>query len=334
MPDSHTLLLTKADREMPLRYDLMAPHVFLRDSSRIYVPTKRQDVYASPNPITKIGELDGVVSTRFTVRPRLSASSGLGEVKDTAEKKANLKSFARSHLVTLQPQSELRANVKAASRGVTLSPGREDSMLQKHTIPPARRQASESLTKTSTGSRTFFKIHRRGAKLATVKFMRPTWRLGETIPLLLDFRGADTTCHAFCASLETIEEVDASIALRSSSSIARATRRVHAQVARSSTSSEITFLELAIPRNSAPDFQTSGISMRWVLRLDFTTSSVAASCSQPAHISEVVSIDERALVSSAIQELSCEHIDVLVPLRIHGSWSDNYDADKRVELSL
>ena len=74
-------------------------------------------------------------------------------------------------------------------------------------------------TKSSTNR---FDIHRGGQRVATIMLARSAYRLGERLIAGLDFREAVLPCYTVHAFLETVEEVDESIALRSSSSITRA----------------------------------------------------------------------------------------------------------------
>ena len=188
---------------------------------------------------------------------------------------------------------------------------------------PAKYEAAKTPRVTNmlnTGPGTlFFNIHRKGHKVATVKALRATCRLGETVPLIVDFQGCDILCHSLRATLETVEEVHSSVAVRSETSIARATRRIYAQTTRNTLYSDSIFLEFPIPRNSTPAFKTSVIEMRWILRFNFMTSAESSSKVESEGQLEAALFDERGTVSSAPPILSCGNLEVVVPIQVGSS---------------
>jgi len=164
-----------------------------------------------------------------------------------------------------------------------------------------------------------FQIQRGGEKVAVIMLARPAYRLGETVTAVVDFREASVRCYSLHVSLETSEIVDPSIALRSNSSIHRATRRVHSTSFEDTLFTQRAAFNAMIPTNFAPEFVTSGVEYQWQLRFDFLTGTAADETAENEGLLEEISNDERATIRAAVQKLSCESFDVSVPIRVYGA---------------
>ena len=177
-----------------------------------------------------------------------------------------------------------------------------------------------------------FEINRNGEKVAVAILSRPAYRLGETIPIVIDLNDADVACYSVHATLETSESVDPVVALRSKASVQRVTRRIHASQYESTISSQRVLFNLMIPSNATPEFITTGVNMEWNLRFEFVTSRVDIaneSNEDSEGIMEELSRDERGTIKAAVQSLLCETFDVSVPLRIYGAiaaFDENLDS--------
>lgn len=167
-----------------------------------------------------------------------------------------------------------------------------------------------------------FEITRSGHQMAVIMLARPAYRLGEVVPITVDFSKSDVQCYSLCVTLESSERIDAAIALRSQASISRISRRVHTIQHRACISADRIFLSLAIPNASTPEFITSGISLYWCLRFEFVTGTQEEGereNDENGHsLLEDVAQDERGSVAAAIQAVPCETFDVQLPLRVYG----------------
>ncbi len=182
-----------------------------------------------------------------------------------------------------------------------------------------------------------FEIIRSGHRMAVVMLARPAYRMGEVIPVTIDFRKSDVRCCSLCVTLESSERIDAAIALRSQASISRISRRVHSIQRRACISADKVSFSLAIPNNSTPEFITSGISLSWSLRFEFITGTQEEGergLDGIGHsLLEDVAEDERGSVSAALQAILCETFDVQLPLRLYGdkrSLDDSSSMQERV----
>ena len=179
-----------------------------------------------------------------------------------------------------------------------------------------------NLTTPSKPSSNRYAITRSGDRVATIVLARPAYRLGETIPVVIDLQDSDVHCYSLEAALETSESIDPAIALRSKASIYRITKRVYACQFESTIAAKKVWFNPTIPLTSTPDFITSGLNLEWRLRFGFVTSRVrSAEDIEEGHIDlmEEVARDERGRVKAAVQSLSCEAFDVTVPLRVYGA---------------
>lgn len=167
-----------------------------------------------------------------------------------------------------------------------------------------------------------FEITRSGERVAVILLARPAYRLGEAVPVAIDFQESDVSCFSLHATLETSETIDPAIALRSKASIQRVTRRIHASQFESTISARKILFSPMIPTASTPEFITSGINLEWKLRFEFVTSRLGDAEELEGGIDglmEEVARDERGSVQAAVQGLSCETFDVTVPLRVYGA---------------
>ncbi|KAL8710342.1 MAG: hypothetical protein Q9220_005112 [cf. Caloplaca sp. 1 TL-2023] len=181
-----------------------------------------------------------------------------------------------------------------------------------------------NFSKQSKVSTTRFEITRSGNRVAVIMLARPAYRLGELIPITVDFHQSEIQCFSIRVTLETVEQVDQSIALRSQASILRISRRILATQHEWTLSADRVYFNLAIPSNSTPEFVTTGVSLQWRLRFDFVTSDEANATDGDAHTDtydmlEEVSHDERGSVSIAMQGIACDTFEVALPIRLYGS---------------
>ena len=167
-----------------------------------------------------------------------------------------------------------------------------------------------------------FEIKRGGERVAIIILSRPAYRLGESISIIIDFQEVDVACYSVHATLESSEIIDPTIALRSKASIQRVTRRTHASYHESTIASDRIFLQPVIPTASTPEFVTSGVSLEWNLRFEFTTgrpNTAGDDDENPTLLMEEIARDDRGIVQAAIQGLACDVFDVIVPIRVYGA---------------
>ncbi|KAL9011245.1 MAG: hypothetical protein Q9173_003893 [Seirophora scorigena] len=180
-------------------------------------------------------------------------------------------------------------------------------------------QQSNSPAKISSNR---FEITKGGSRVAVIMLARPAYRLGEVIPMMINFHRSDIRCYSLHVTLESSERVDSTIALRSQTSISRVSRKVYATQYFCSISTDRMSINMAIPTTATPEFITSGISLDWCLRCEFVTDSQdddGQGTNATVHdLLEEVAEDERGSVLAAIQATACETFDVQLPLRIYG----------------
>lgn len=272
-----------------LGYDLMSPHIILQNSA----------CTASLEDRPKTG----------TDKPKMNVSSLAGEVPDDfIWYLENLLDRPRqdSSLGLLSPTESVPGIGSS-----TMNQGISSKELINYTI---LRGSAPAFSKLSPNR---FQIQRGGEHVAVILFARTAYRLGETVYAVIDFQDADVPCLSVRVSLESSEAIDPMLALRSSSSIKRATQRVHAAKIENTVCAQRATFASTIPVSATPEFVTSGISLGWGLRFEFM--AVKADCDK-AHerLMEGVGEDDRGRTSGAVKKLLCESFDVVVPLRVYG----------------
>ncbi|KAL9618519.1 MAG: hypothetical protein Q9160_006775 [Pyrenula sp. 1 TL-2023] len=170
-----------------------------------------------------------------------------------------------------------------------------------------------------------FSITRNARQVGTVTLNRPLHRLGETVSAVVDFTAGEVTCSSLRCMLETVEKVDPSLALRSTASITRVTRRIHASLSENTLFTKRVAFMPTIPVYMAPTLLTSGVELEWRLRFEFVTTK-AAEFEQEDQQQEIrrfdlleeVAQDDRGVTMAAIEAMSCETFEVVIPITVFG----------------
>ena len=203
----------------------------------------------------------------------------------------------------------------------------------------------------SRQNNSMFEIARNGSSVATVTFARPAYKLGETITAVIDFSNATIPCYhvsilnASCsactlltrtpilqinASLEFSETITPSVALRSASSIHRATRKVYIQHSESTLFAKRILFTPTIPSTATPEFTTSEISSAWIIRLEFITTALSSRRQDHSptplpdndELLEQTYADDRGELFEPRETLQVESFDACIPVRVYPNAAD------------
>ncbi|POS83236.1 hypothetical protein EPUL_006027 [Erysiphe pulchra] len=166
-----------------------------------------------------------------------------------------------------------------------------------------------------------FEIARSGKKVAVIMLIRPAFRLGETINVVIDFTDAKIPCYAIHAYLESSERVDTSISLRSEASILRSTRKIYVTHSESTIFSGRTIFTPTIPTSATPEFITSGVSLDWRIRIEFITPILDNgndTFQVYPNLLDEVSIDDRGVSLKAVETIGCDSFQIAIPIKVYG----------------
>jgi RAB6A-GEF complex partner protein 2 len=166
-----------------------------------------------------------------------------------------------------------------------------------------------------------FEIARNGRRIAVIVLNRPSHRLGETVIATVDFADSTLPCYSLRATLETSEKITPSLAMRSNTSISRATRRIHASHFENTLFSTRVVFSPAIPISATPTILTSYVNLEWELRFEFVTAaSPSEDEASPSGVTLLESIgeDDRGSVFASLESLSCESFEITLPLTVYG----------------
>jgi hypothetical protein len=322
-------ILTSLDRGEILGHDLMSPYILLSDKARsqsIALSGSDPQFLSAKSPSERRATsalLDDFLSYTDQLLAKPKSESG-ALLSPTAEKPAR----RRSSLEELTPNN-MKEAIDMAILSSNISSGSSDQLTQ---------------------SSNRFTISRGGQLVAIITVVRPAYRLGETITGIIDFVPPAPAPEAESATdqipsyginvwLETTERVDPSLALRSSSSVQRATRKAHAHVSESVLFARKVSFRLEVPTTATPTFETTGVQLDWRVRIEFVTARVrpkaarglgieddeaangedpALSEGREADLLEEVGRDERGAVRIAKERLVAETFEVAVPIRVYG----------------
>ena len=163
-----------------------------------------------------------------------------------------------------------------------------------------------------------FQIQRGPERVAVILLARASYRLGETIYAVIDFQDADVPCLSVHITVESSEAIDPTLALRSSSSVKRATQRVHAIGSEHTVCAQRATFAATVPINATPAFITSGVSLEWGLRFEFVTLK-ANRDETPEGLMEDVGEDDGQRSFAAVETFLCDSFDVVVPITVYGA---------------
>lgn len=309
-----------------LGHDLMSPYILLQDAARTTTIT--------PNPSSP------------SAFPPFPAKA---EQKTVKTPKQGLEDFLRYTERLLEHQTEANGALLSPT-----SPAPSPRLSRKQSLadqPPASIKEAIDFAilrsnhvntagkqrQAEAQSANRFNIARSGQPVAVLTLLRPAYRLGEavfgtidfTAPSLISGMPPQAPTYAVLVELESVERVDPSLALRSSSSINRVTRKVHAAVQENTLFARQTSFNLAIPSLATPTFETTGVSLSWKLRVEFTTQRQQqghglgiegqADGGGEEELLEELGSDERGTVMIARERLVAETFELGVPLKVFGA---------------
>ncbi|SMR42843.1 unnamed protein product [Zymoseptoria tritici ST99CH_1E4] len=331
-----------------LGHDLMSPYVLLQDAARTHV--------LSPDAVTPNGrptpEAQRKLKAAATKKSR-SPQQGLEDFLRYTERLLDTPSDIHGALLSpTSPSSNSgipssfpllsRQNSSADATPSTIREAIDLAILRSNfattTSSPSPSSSpsspSERQPTTPAAAANRFNISRNTHPVAVLTLLRPAYRLGESVLGTLDFTALPSAqvCYAVNLTLESSEIIDSSLALRSSSSVLRATRKIHAAQSVNTLFSRRVAFSLAVPADVAPGFETSGVGVRWRVRVEFVVGREKVRVEEEEKgggddeedgedhgLWETVGKDERGVVRIARERLGAEEFGIEVPIRVLGA---------------
>lgn len=322
-----------------LGHDLMSPYILLNDAARtqsvapissadaIFPRFEHRDQKMKKEP--KQGLEDFLRYTeRLLEHQRVTDGELLSPTSPNPSSSA-ASSFERS-------QSNADLEPVSIKEGIDLAILRSN-LVDQSSLASNPRQPNESQSVNR------FNIARSGQPVAVLTLLRPAYKLGEPVIGTIDLthpppdsaRQPHANTYAVLIELESAERVDPSLALRSGSSIHRVTRKIHASSPRNTIFARRISFHLPVSPTATPTFETTGVSLVWSLRVEFTVQRQVLSSSQTAgrevrvesveeggggeEMLEQLGTDERGTALIARERLLAETFEVAVPVRIYGA---------------
>lgn len=286
-----------------LGHDLMSPYILLRDTARVQAVDTATE--SAQDSVKKL-------AVKTSSKPSESSLNDFLSYVDELLTRSSL----NSGLGLLSPTEARSRRQSSVDEPATAKDAIDMAILRSNVATESRQSANR------------FEIARSGKRVAVIMLARPTYRLGETITAAIDFTDAQVPCYAIHASLETSEQVDNSIALRSEASILRVTRKIHVSHSESSLYARRIIFSPTIPISATPEFITSGVSLDWRIRIEFVTPRLPEGQQVYADLLEDIAGDDRGVVLAAAEVLDCETFEIAVPIRVYGALSGNGERDE------
>ncbi|QIW97943.1 hypothetical protein AMS68_003461 [Peltaster fructicola] len=306
-------------RGEPLGHDLMTPYVLLQDAGR------SQSIEPPVSGVTSV-----FPAFDFPV-----------ERKDP---KQGLESFLRYTERLLETPVDANGALLSPTEPLSPALSRKSSIFDapvntKEAIDLALLNANFSMqngrdSPSDVQSANRFTIARSGQHVAVLTLLRPVFRIGEILTGTIDLTVQPTAHEAMTIpaysihiELQSTEEVDALLALRSEASIQRVTKRIHASTRENTLFARKIGFSLAIPVTATPSFETTGVSLVWTLRIEFTAFKPLRGPGAPDtdqggdQLLEELSRDERGISLIAKERLAAETFEIAVPIRVYGAFA-------------
>ncbi|OQO09139.1 hypothetical protein B0A48_06030 [Cryoendolithus antarcticus] len=299
-----------------LGHDLMSPYIFLKDSAR-------SQSISGPEPSTP-GSLDfPPFPPREPSNKAKPPEQGLEDFLRYTDRLLASTSETDQHGALLSPTSPTSPTL---NRVDSLPNGSPPTASTREYIDFALLRANQTSSPTAQ-SPNRFNIARAGQPVAVLTLLRPACRLGEAITGRLDFSSPSDSdspplvpTYGLLIELESAERVDPSLALRSASSIQRVTHKIHALVRETTLFAKYITFNLTVPTNATPTFETTGVSLNWRLKIEFTTArQVEGQEKGEEGLMEEVGSDERGVTMLAREKLESETWEVGIPVKVYGA---------------
>lgn len=301
-----------------LGHDLMSPYVLLQDAARTSVVRSESKTsnglprFATKEPSNQRTPKEGLEDfLRYTERLMEAPVDAHGALLSPTSPSTSPFPLSRQHSFSEQPPANVREAIDFAILRSNFATSSSDSGQ-----PDAQ-------------SSNRFNITRSGRPVAVLTILRPAYRLGEAVTGNINFTApwesqGQAASYSVLIELESSETVDPSLALRSNTSIHRVTRKVHAlQRENSLFARQLTF-NLAVPSIASPSFETTGVSLAWRLKIEFTTQRHVSGPgndlnSTGGDLLEEIAGDDRGTTSIAKERLAADTFEIAVPIKVFGA---------------
>ena len=304
-----------------LGHDLMSPYILLQDVA------KSTSIADTPSTPSEFPKFEAKPTTNQPKSPKQGLEDFLRYTERLLEESPDGQGILASPTSPTTP-SALRKESITDQPAASIKDAVDLAILRSNYV-----QSSTKSRQSEASSANRFNIARGGQPVAVLTLLRPAYRLGEAVIGTIDFttpafsanRSSQAATYAVLAELESAERVDPSLALRSSSSINRVTRKVHAAVRENALFSRQVSFNLTVPPTATPTFETTGVSLIWKLRVEFTTErqvqglGLESSANDEQDLLEEIGSDERGTTLIAKERLIADSFEIEVPLKVFGT---------------
>jgi len=305
-----------------LGHDLMSPYILLQDIAH------SSSISPDPATPTDFPNFISKVAPNHIKTPKQGLEDFLRYTERLLEQPKDANDVLLSPTSPLAPQ--LSRTQSDADRGpASIKDAIDFAILRANFVASPSKQRTAEVQSANR-----FNIARGGHPVAVLTLLRPAYRLGEAVTGTIDFTAPSAESglppqvpsYSVVAELESAERVDASLALRSSNSINRVTRKVHAAARENVLFARQISFNLPIPSSATPTFETTGVSLVWRVRVEFTTERQTQGLGveqqvtgEDAELMEELGSDERGTTMIAKERLMADTFEIGVPLKVYGA---------------
>ncbi|KAI8878852.1 Rgp1-domain-containing protein [Backusella circina FSU 941] len=169
---------------------------------------------------------------------------------------------------------------------------------------------------THSSRKAMYDICKNNQRVAKLHLVKTAHRLGEPIMGVIDFSEAILTTFRVSIFLESIESVEESIAQRPKHHIARVSRKSHSDFHSFCLNNKCISFSLPIPAAVSPEFQTTGVTLKYFLKVEFITGASVPFIP--------INIDEKHRHYQCLQDVEVSTFDCQIPVTVYGSPSALY----------
>ncbi|CAO1637659.1 unnamed protein product [Parajaminaea phylloscopi] len=281
-------------------FDLTNPVILLKDEAIV----REEDVTSEHVEPHRAAEKTAV-QVQSTPWPALEESDHGGNARTNAADLRSLQAYTRSLLSSCQSDAgddpdledaptdfenavkRLSVQQAAAESGGHLSKldpiaGRGNLVVHgpsslDEDIPQSCKGAIEVVFRNS--QKVSYDISKDGQVAAVLTLVKSKYRLGDTVLGVVNINRPNVSARVIrvAAVLESHEEIEPSLSTLPASRVHKLTRKVHTECHECTLFAGQSSFSLPIPSGATPDFLTSGVKLRWTVRMSFLLAMPAQS---------------------------------------------------------
>ncbi|KAL7752785.1 Golgi membrane exchange factor (Ric1p-Rgp1p) subunit [Sorochytrium milnesiophthora] len=165
----------------------------------------------------------------------------------------------------------------------------------------------------SAGTKSF-DVSKDDQRIGQLRFHKSIYRLGDNLGGVLDLSNGMLPCYHISLWLESEEVVEHALSFKTASTVSKLSTRQWSELHENVQNTRRLPIALSIPRFCAPSFATTGVSLRWSVRVELIVKRTSAP--PPAGMFTVKESDQDFAHFDGRQQLDVDVFSFCIPLNV------------------